>query len=92
MPVTSNRQSIPSGLTDGSRGARHITPLLIWGGFMGEHDTAYKFLFSHRALMRDLLLGFMEGDWVRELDLDSLEKVSDGYATGDLLSRHNDAL
>ncbi|CUR46531.1 putative transposase [Alloalcanivorax xenomutans] len=59
---------------------------------MGEHDTAYKFLFSHRALMRDLLLGFMEGDWVQELDLNSLEKVSDGYATGDLLSRHNDAL
>ncbi|KYZ85036.1 transposase [Alcanivorax sp. KX64203] len=59
---------------------------------MTDHDTSYKFLFAHAEMVRDLLLGFMEGGWVRNLDLASLEKVSDGYVSDDLRARHNDAL
>ncbi|MGI9573915.1 Rpn family recombination-promoting nuclease/putative transposase [Alloalcanivorax xenomutans] len=59
---------------------------------MTDHDTSYKFLFAHAEMVRDLLLGFMEGSWVRELDFVSLEKVSDGYVSDDLRARHNDAL
>ncbi|WP_445233443.1 hypothetical protein [Duganella rhizosphaerae] len=36
-----------------------------------EDDTAYKQLFAYPEMVRDLLLGFVPGDWVRQLDLSS---------------------
>ena len=43
---------------------------------MADHDNSYKLLFSHAEMVRDLLLGFVKEDWVQDLDLDSLERVS----------------
>ena len=39
---------------------------------MVEHDNSYKLLFSHAEMVRDLLLGFVKEEWVRKLDLASL--------------------
>ena len=59
---------------------------------MDDHDTSYRLLFSHPEMVRDLLLGFVPGEWVRELDFDSLEKMNGSYVTDDLRSRHADTI
>lgn len=59
---------------------------------MDNHDTGYRLLFSHPEMIRDLLLGFVPEDWVRELDLDSLEKVNGSYVTDDLRARSDDVI
>ncbi|KAF0809759.1 transposase [Alcanivorax sp. S71-1-4] len=59
---------------------------------MDDHDTSYRLLFSHVEMIRELLRGFVPGDWVSELDLDSLEKMNGSYVSDDLRSRHSDAV
>lgn len=36
------------------------------------HDSSYKLLFSHPAMVEDLLTGFVHEDWVAELDFATL--------------------
>jgi len=31
---------------------------------MGDHDHSYKMLFGHAELVRDLLSGFVQEDWI----------------------------
>mgnify|MGYP006302490695 CR=1 FL=1 len=57
-----------------------------------QHDTGYKLLFSHPDLVRDLLIGFVQEDWVKELDLDSLEPVNTSFITDDLRERFDDKI
>lgn len=59
---------------------------------MDDHDQSYRLLFAHPEMVRDLLLGFVPGEWVQELDFDSLEKMNGSYVTDDLRSRHADAI
>lgn len=33
----------------------------------GDHDTGYKLLFSHPEMVRDLLLGYVPGEWIRDM-------------------------
>jgi hypothetical protein len=35
---------------------------------MADHDHAYKLLFSHPKMVRDLLEGFVKEEWLSELD------------------------
>jgi predicted transposase YdaD len=56
------------------------------------HDPCYKLLYGHAAMVRDLLKGFMTGPWVRELDLDTLEKCSGSYVSDDLRDRADDLI
>lgn len=55
-----------------------------------EDDTAYKQLFAHPEMVRDLLLGFVPGEWVRQLDLSSLERVNGSYVGDGGDHRHSD--
>lgn len=55
-----------------------------------EDDTAYKQLFAHPEMVRDLLLGFVPGTWVRQLDLASFERVSGSYVGDGGQHRHSD--
>jgi hypothetical protein len=57
---------------------------------MGEHDHAYKIFFAHPRMVRDLLEGFVCGEWLSGLDFDTLERVSDNYVSDDLRSRADD--
>ena len=57
---------------------------------MADYDNSYKLLFSHAEMVRDLLLGFVKEDWVQDLDLDSLERVSGSYVSDDIRDRHDD--
>jgi len=57
-----------------------------------RHDQSYKLLFSESTVVRDLLTGFVEGEWVEQLDLDTLEKVSGSFVTDDLRDREDDVI
>ncbi len=57
---------------------------------MGRHANTYLLLFSHPFLVESLLRDFVPGEWLRDLDFSSLEKVGASYATDDLRSRHDD--
>ncbi|WP_300971366.1 Rpn family recombination-promoting nuclease/putative transposase [Thiocapsa sp.] len=54
------------------------------------HDSGYKLLYGHAAMVRDLLRGFAPGDWVQALDLETLERCSGSYVTDDLRDRADD--
>lgn len=55
-----------------------------------EDDTAYKQLFAHPEMVRDLLVGFVPGTWVGQLDLASFERVSGSYIGDGGQHRHSD--
>ncbi|RFP14097.1 hypothetical protein D0T25_22340 [Duganella sp. BJB488] len=55
-----------------------------------EDDTAYKQLFAYPEMVRDLLLGFVPGEWVRQLDLDSFERINGSYVSDGGHHRHSD--
>lgn len=57
---------------------------------MADHDKGYKLLFSHAAVVADVLRGFVKEDWVREIDLGSLERVDGTFVSRDLRSRDSD--
>jgi hypothetical protein len=57
---------------------------------MGDHDHSYKLLFAHPRLVRELVETFVGGDWITEVDFDSLERVSDNYISDDLRARADD--
>ncbi|MFM9272179.1 Rpn family recombination-promoting nuclease/putative transposase [Halomonas elongata] len=59
---------------------------------MADHDNSYKRLFSEPAMVRDLLTEFVQEEWVDQLDLDSLEKVSGSYVSDDLRDREDDII
>ena len=51
-----------------------------------HHDHSYKRLFSHREMVRDLLVQFVREDWVQQVDLDTLETVKGSFVTDDFAS------
>ncbi len=57
---------------------------------MSTHDGAYKHIFSHAQIVRDLLTGFVRESWVGLLDLDTLELTKNSYVTDDLRDRADD--
>jgi len=59
---------------------------------MVDHDHSYKQLFSHAALVRDLLTGFVQEDWIDDLDLSTLEKTNSSYVSDDLREREDDTI
>jgi len=63
-----------------------------WQGAMALHDPAYKLLFSHPQMVRDLLAGFVREDWVKQLDYDTLEKVGSSYVSDNLRTRESDVV
>ncbi len=48
---------------------------------MAEYQNSYKLLFSHAAMIEDLLKGFVKEEWVEHLDFTTLEKVSESYVS-----------
>lgn len=55
-----------------------------------HHDLGYKYLFSKPELVRDLVMGFVDDDWLKSLDYSTLERVGGSYVSDDLRSRCND--
>jgi predicted transposase YdaD len=59
---------------------------------MADHDHGYKLLFSHSAMVADLLRAFVHEDWVRELDFSTLERVGGTFVTQALRERESDII
>ena len=59
---------------------------------MADHDHGYKQLFSHPELIRDLLEGFVREEWVKDLDIKTLERVNGTYVSDDLREREDDII
>jgi len=59
---------------------------------MKKHANAYKNMFSYKEVIRDLICGFVKQDWIKELDFDSLERVSDTFVTDDIRDREDDII
>lgn len=57
---------------------------------MGDHDHAYKILFAHPQMVRELLEGFVGGAWLAQVDFRSLERVSEHYVSDDFRARTDD--
>ena len=57
-----------------------------------DHDHSYKLLFSEPEIIIDLLQGFVDEEWVTELDFSTLEKVSGSYVSDDLRAREDDVI
>ena len=54
------------------------------------HDTGYKLLFAHPEMVRDLITGFIPGEWVEEADFSTLERVNASYVSENEKERHDD--
>ena len=54
------------------------------------HDTGYRLLFSHPEMVRDLLMGYMPGDWLKEADFTSLKRANASYVSDKESQRHDD--
>ncbi len=59
---------------------------------MGQHDSAYKLLFSYPHLIESLLRGFVPGGWIDHLDFQSLEPVSEAHPRDNLGMRYDDII
>jgi predicted transposase/invertase (TIGR01784 family) len=59
---------------------------------VAEHDNGYKLLFSHSAMVADLIRGFVHEDWVEALDFSTLEKEAGSYVSDGLRSRESDVV
>ena len=57
---------------------------------MTYHDKSYKRFFSDPVMVRDLLTGFIDEDWVKYHDFITLETVKNQFVTDDLRQREDD--
>lgn len=72
---------------------RILLKLMSGGASISQpHDSSYKLLFSHPAMVADLLTGFVHEDWVAELDFATLEKWPGSYVSDDLRPRADDVV
>jgi predicted transposase YdaD len=59
---------------------------------MAKHDPSYKLLFSHSQMAADLIRGFVNEDWVADLDFATLERVREKSVSADLRTREDDMI
>jgi hypothetical protein len=60
---------------------------------MSKHDESYKQFFSHPQMVEDLLRGFINAPWVKQLNFSTLEKVNSEYISDKKLKkRANDVV
>jgi len=56
------------------------------------YDLAYKRLFSEPEMIRDLLVGFVHEDWVKDVDFTTLERVASQFLTEQQRERASDLI
>lgn len=55
-----------------------------------EYDRSFKRLFSHPAMVEELLRGFLCEEWTERLDFSTLERVNSSFVSDRLRERHSD--
>jgi hypothetical protein len=61
---------------DSADEARPVTRSPATAPTAADHDHGYKLLFGHAEMVRDLLVGFVDKPWVKELRFHTLQRVS----------------
>ncbi len=56
------------------------------------HDDHYKRLFAFPRLVEDLLRGFVDGDWLDDVDFSTLDKLSAEFVSGEGRARRGDTV
>ncbi|HSG40676.1 MAG TPA: Rpn family recombination-promoting nuclease/putative transposase [Thermoanaerobaculia bacterium] len=56
------------------------------------HDHGYKRLFSHPQTVEELLRGFLNAEWVKNLDFSTLERVGNSFVSEDHRERRTDVI
>jgi predicted transposase/invertase (TIGR01784 family) len=56
------------------------------------HDKTYKLLFSHPKIIKDLLTGFIEEDFVKDVDFDKIQKLGTSYVSDTFKERETDLI
>ena len=59
---------------------------------MTEYDQGYKQLFSHARMVEDLLRGFVAGEWLEQLDFDTLDRVNATFVSPEYQKREGDII
>ena len=54
-----------------------------------DHDLRYKKLFSHPKLVEELIVSFIDEDFVSKIDFSTLEQVNKSFVTADYLKGHD---
>lgn len=57
-----------------------------------QHDTGYKYLFSHAELVQELVEGFLPAELTALLDFESLTPVSGSYITPSMKHKEDDSV
>ena len=57
-----------------------------------DHDKRYKKLFSHPAMVKELLLYFIDEDFIKDLDFTSLERMDKSFITDDFKEKESDII
>ncbi|MBF0158256.1 MAG: Rpn family recombination-promoting nuclease/putative transposase [Magnetococcales bacterium] len=57
---------------------------------MQDQDSSYKRIYSHPEMMRDLLLGFVDRPWVKQLDYTTLQKVPTRFVADNQRQKEDD--
>jgi hypothetical protein len=57
-----------------------------------SHDRGYKFLFSHKELVQELIEGFAPAELVTNLDFSSLQKENGSFITPAMKKRDSDVV
>jgi putative YhgA-like transposase len=57
-----------------------------------RHDPVYKGIFSQETMVKELLQGFVHGDWIDQLDFSTLERLGNSFVSADLRERHSDLI
>lgn len=57
-----------------------------------EHDSRYKYLFSHPGFVDRLLSSFVNEPFVREIDFDRLERVNASFVSQEFQQRESDII
>ena len=54
------------------------------------YDNSYKELFSNPRMVQDLLVGFLNEEWIKDLDFTTLVRLNQEYTTEELRERESD--
>ena len=57
-----------------------------------DHDSSYKYLFSHPTMVRDLITGFIPDAWLHSLDFSTLERYPTEFISDDFQRRSDDII
>lgn len=58
----------------------------------GDHDKRYKKLFSHPVIVKELLLSFIDEQFIKNLDFSTSERMDKSFITDDFKEKESDII